>query len=558
MRCVLAIFVALLLVGSLECNVRNVNAVPGEELTFSLKITNDESYEVFVELSYQAPDGFVGKFIYDDKEVEEIRLAPNESTTIKFQLDVPKDVDEGEYLVTVYALGSVTFRVNVQMPKDPLDITLAIAGVAMEAGDKVSIPVSIKNRLNAEYDIDLSCKVPKNWSYRFIENDIEVYRITLKPNEERSLTLEIESDSSADVGEYKIVAYFNKQRAEFSVRITKTHKGENGKIKLKVVDKEGEPVDYAKVEVSGVGLFYTSADGEATIEVPQGVYDIRIVKEGYYEDMLEDVEVKAGKTNDVGVITLERKPYYAEVDVVNPKISFTIGTGNPTFKFRIENKGYADDTYKLDVSGLPENFYFKFKESLESAEAISEVYVRSGDSKDVYLEILIPPNAEVGTYNLTLLVEGHHTVKKNLTLNLRGEYRVYFEPIGGRYLITSEAGKTVEFKAILINAGTGATLTNINISVDAPSNWRVSVTPSSIPALKAGERLPIRIVAYIPPDTLPSEYRLRVNIKSDQVEKMDEIRVIVKETSYATVIGGGVIAAALLCLVIVFRKFGRR
>ncbi len=64
---------------------------------------------------------------------------------------------------------------------------------------------------------------------------------------------------------------------------------------------------------------------------------------------------------------------------------------------------------KLSIEGLPENLYSKFKESQQSAEAISEVFVKSEDSKDVYLEILISPNPKVGVYNLTLLVEGHYS-----------------------------------------------------------------------------------------------------------------------------------------------------
>lgn len=95
----------------------------------------------------------------------------------------------------------------------------------------------------------------------------------------------------------------------------------------------------------------------------------------------------------------------------DPKVSYVVGS-NPTFKFRVENKGYADDTYKLDVIGLPENFYYKFKTSQETSESISEIFIESGDSKDIYLEILTPPNAKIGSYNLTLLVMGITLLRK--------------------------------------------------------------------------------------------------------------------------------------------------
>ncbi len=563
----ISILAASLLIGSVESDVKGVNAVPGETISFNLIVTNDRSYERSFQLSYTAPEGFTGKFIYNEKEIEMLTLKANESKSIQFQLEIPSSAKEKEYYVWISAAGSLALKINVKMPEKPLEITPSITGVAIEAGDEATFPILITNKLNAEYKVDLSCKVPKNWSYRFIENGVEVYRIVLKPNEVRSLSLEVESDSSSDVKEYKVTPYFNKQFTELSVKITKTHKGENGKIRLKVVGKDGEAVDSALIVVSSIvsggygnieteTRFSTSADGEVTAEVPQGTYKVTISKEGYYEKEIDEVQVKAGKTTDVGTITLDKKPYYAKLSVENPRISSVIGAGNPVFRFRIENKGFADDTYRLSVSGLPGNFYSKFKESVQSTEGISEVFVKSGDSKEVYLEILIPPNAAVGTYNLTLFVDGHYSMKRNLTLNLKGEYKIYFEAVRG-YLVTSEAGGMAEFRGFLRNVG-GVTLTNLNFSINAPSHWRVSVDPPSLPALESGDGVPVKIVAHIPADALPSEYKLKLSIKSDQINREEVFRVIVKEKSNASIIGGAIIVGAIASLFVIFRKFGRR
>ncbi|MBO8183392.1 MAG: carboxypeptidase regulatory-like domain-containing protein [Archaeoglobus sp.] len=561
------VLVASLLVGSVESDIKGVNAVPGETVTFNLVVTNDRSYERNFQLSYTAPEGFVGKFIYNGKEIETLTLKANESKSIQFQLEIPHNAKEKEYYVFVQAAGSLALRINVKMPEKPLEITPSITGVAIEAGDTVSFPILIKNKLNAEYAVSLSCKLPENWSYRFIEGGVEIYRIILKPNEERSVSLEIESDSSSDVKEYEVVPYFNNQFTKLSVKITKTHKGENGKIRLKVVSKEGEPIASAMIAVTHVTSsefgsmssevrFFTSADGSVTIEISPETYTVKISKEGFYDKEIKDVGVKAGKTTDLGTVVLDKKPYYAKLSVENPKISFVIGSGNPVFRLRLDNVGYADDTYKLSVVGLPENFYYKFKESEQSTEGISEVYIKSGESKNVYLEVLIPPNAETGTYNLTLFVDGHYSTKRNLTLVLRGEYKVFFESLRG-YVVTTEAGKMAEFRGILRNVG-GVALTNLNFSVNAPSRWRVSVSPSSLPVLEAKDSIPVRVAIQIPPDALPSEYKLTLSIKSDQVNQEERFRVIVKERSNAALLGGVIIVGALIGLFIIFRKFGRR
>jgi len=182
---VFAILTTTMFTASVQCDVRGVTASPGETLSFSITITNDEDYERNVHLSYIAPEGFIGKFIYNGKDVEWLKLNDSESITIQFQLEVPQNAKEREYYVTVYALNSITFRINVEVPDEPLDIMPSITGVPIEAGDEVSFPITIENKLNAEYKVDLSCSIPKNWSYKFVENNIEVYKIILDAGERR-------------------------------------------------------------------------------------------------------------------------------------------------------------------------------------------------------------------------------------------------------------------------------------------------------------------------------------------------------------------------------------
>jgi uncharacterized membrane protein len=407
-----SVLIATFFTGSIKYDLSRLSAVPGEVLSFDLEITNEEDFGRNIQFSYYSPEGLSGKFIYNGKEVVELRFEAGESKNVQFQVEVPSDAEEKEYFVFVHAESSLTFRINVKTPERPLEIIPSITGVAMEAGEEINFPLKIKNTLNAEYKVNLSCLVPKNWSYKFIEDGVEVYEITLDKNEKRLLKLKIESVSDAEEKEYSITAYFNKQSVKFNVKITKTHKGEYGKIKLKIEDREGIAIDSARINVIGWREFLSSSEGEATIEIPPGEYKIDIIKEDYYRKEIDNIEVKAGKINDLGTVTLDRRPFYAEVSISNPKMSCTIGSENPKFRLKLENKGYKDDNYILNVEGLPENFYSKFMESQTSAE-VSEVFIESGKSKDIYLEILIPPNAEVGEYNLILIGSTNITFQNN-------------------------------------------------------------------------------------------------------------------------------------------------
>ncbi len=554
MRSLIFIFLAVVLAASISCDVYEVNAVPGEILKFTVTVKNDENYEKAIKLSYYAPEGFSGIFLYNGKIVESLRLSPNEEKNVEFQLHIPIDAEEGVYLVTVYADGSYTIRVNVEYPENPIKVYSPITGVAAEAGDTVKFQISIENLITGNYPIKLGCIAPKGWKCRYIENGAEVYSVILKAGESRNIELEVETDSSSDVGVYEIVPLFNSYHPlKLEVRITKTHRDEKGEIKLTVVDRDGKGVASARVEVDG-HEFFTSAEGRATFEVPQGVYTVKISKGGYYDKELKDVEVKAGKTTDLGTIYLEKKAYYAELIVSNPKLAATLGT-NPVFEFRVENLGYADDTYRMKVEGLPPEIFPAFR---VDGVTVSEIFLEGGESKDVRLELILSPATKPGKYEFRLCAIGQYKACKNLTLNLRGEYKVVFEPEGGRYLFVAEVGEIKNINAVLRNIGRGATLTNVNISVEAPHGWKISVDPSIIPAIEPYESVPVKITVSIPPDTIPSEYRLKVNILSDQIESSEELKIVVKERSYAHIIGAAIIFAAIAGVLLIFRKFGRR
>ncbi len=549
----LLVLLVALLTASISCPVTKIEVTPGEEVTLQITVKNEEDYERNIYLSYNAPEGFEGRFVYNGITVESLRLNASEEASVSFVLEIPENVEEGVYYVTVYGSGSRTILVDVKYPSTPLEVHPSISGVAIEAGDTVNIPVAITNELNSYYTVNLKCKAPQGWECKFYDGDTEVYSITLSPSGQTTLTLSIESDSSADVGLYTVTAFFNAQSVDVGVKITKSHKGENGKVEFKLVDKDGRGVDSAEIRI-GNYTFFTSPEGEAVFEVPAGEYDILITKGGYYDKKIEDVEVKGGKTTDLGTIFMEKKAYYAEISVYNPTISAVIGE-RATFTFEIENRGYADDTYYMSVSGLPEGFYATFE---ENGLTTSEIFVKSGESKDVQLQIYVPPTAEPGSYNLTLKAEGRYKVSKNLTMKVVGMYRIYFEPEGGRYLIAAEVGSLKEFRGYIRNAGKGVTVTNINISAEVPQGWRYTISPSTIPAIEPYETEVVKISLQIPPDTIPSEYKVKIKIQGDQVHEEEEIRVVVKEKSYATLIGILIIVGTVGGLIFVFRRLGRR
>ncbi|MEM0203991.1 MAG: NEW3 domain-containing protein [Archaeoglobaceae archaeon] len=537
---------------ALECKITEISAVPGEEITIPIKITNAENNTETYYLSYYSyPDGIEGYFYYDGKRVSSIKLNANEFATLSFVFKAPEKL--GVYYITLYADGSVGITLNVEYPQSSIEIIPKIKSVVLEAGDVANIDLTIKNKLNSRYELNLSCEAPEGWECKFYDG-YEIQRVVLSAGESRVIRVSIDTESSASVGKYYVKLGFNEKVEEIEVLINKTHAGEKGEIRLRVVDKDGRSVASAKI-TAGNETFYTAGDGEAIIELSPGVYDLRIEKGGYEEKILRDVKVKGGKTTDLGTVLLEKKAYYAEI-VISSRISATIGEVT-SIPLKIRNIGYADDSYALSVEGLPNGYTASFK---EGKLAVSQVFIESGSTKDLSLEIYVPSTAEQAEITLKIVAEGFFTAETNLSLNVIGTFKLQFEPEGGKYTITTSQGDTVELKGYIKNSGVGTTLTNIRVSVTLPnSDWTLEdISPELIPSLRAGESYPVSMKISIPADASPSEYKLTVTASADQTQTSERITFVVQEKGYSTFLGLGIILASLVGLYFLVRKVGRR
>ncbi|MEM0214422.1 MAG: NEW3 domain-containing protein [Archaeoglobaceae archaeon] len=547
--CILIIF-ALTSANALECKITEINAVPGEEVAIPLKIINTENREETYYLSYYGE--IEGYFYYESKRISSIKLNANESATLSFVFKAPEKL--GLYYISLQAGESVGITLNVSYPENSLEVIPKIKSVILEAGDTVSIDLTLRNKLNARYNLNLSCEVPESWECRFYDGGYEIQKLTLSAGETRTIKVSIETESSAEVGTYFVKLKFDNKIEELEIWINKTHVGEKGEIRLRLIDKDGKGVASAKITV-GEEVFYTSGDGEAIIEVLPGTYELRITKGGYEEKTIRDVKVKGGRADDLGTILLEKKAYYAEI-VVSSRVSATIGeiTKIPV---KIKNSGYADDSYALRVEGLPSGYTATFK---QNNLAISEIFIESGDVEELTLEIYVPSTAEPGEIALKVVVEGAYTAVENLNLKLIGTFKLYFEPENGKYTITTSQGEAVVLKGSVKNSGVGTTLTNIRISVTLPNSyWELEdITPELISSLKPGESYPVSIKINVPSDAYPSEYKVTIDVKADQTETAERITFVVQEKGYGTLVGIAIITASLFVIYLLIKKLGRR
>jgi uncharacterized membrane protein len=402
----------------------------------------------------------------------------------------------------------------------------------------------------------------RNWEMRFVDGKTEVNRVSIPSGGSKTITLEVETAADTPVGDYPVKVHIGDGSIWLYVTISKTHTGELGTLNILVTDKDGEKVKGATVEVYrgnervAFDRVMTTADGRISTGLPQDVYRLEISKPGYRSAEKKDVKVKCGITTDAGTVMLEKSSYAAETTVKSSLITTPAGK-NPTFEMKLRNVGKAEDTYRLSTDGLPQGWYARYKESAAETSDISEILVPAGEEKTLFLEAIPPYGTKVGDYSFTAVIESSSdTYTEDLTAKISGSYEMRLS--ADRYRYEANMGETVEFDASVRNIGNAGALTGISFEVSAPQGWKATVTPSNITSLQPGESKKVNVKVVPPSSIVASEYKVTLKVVSDQGEQSDDFRVVVKEQSFAAILG-------LLLLVGIgggvwyyFRKYQRR
>ena len=224
----------------------------------------------------------------------------------------------------------------------------------------------------------------------------------------------------------------------------------------------------------------------------------------------------------------------------------------------IKNLQASENHYDLSVTGLPENWYARYKESDAATEEIDEAVVPGTSTKSMVLEIVPPYSVAPGDYNFSAVVKGPDglSMSKNLTLTLKS---------GGGMSVTTtklaynaKAGETFKIEMYVSNSGQGTSLTNAYVDVSAPDGWIVSCSPERVNSIKPGDTQDFTLSVQSPGNVVASDYEVSAKAKSDQAESDKDFRITIQTESYIPYIGGGIIVLVIIGLVVMYRKYGRR
>jgi uncharacterized membrane protein len=229
-----------------------------------------------------------------------------------------------------------------------------------------------------------------------------------------------------------------------------------------------------------------------------------------------------------------------------------------TYDLHIMNVQARENLYTLAVTGLPDNWYYRFKESATSTEEMAEVIVPASSGKDLVLEVVPPYSVGTGNYNFTAAVTTPDgvAIKKDLTLNLKSGTGMRVD--SSRFAYEAKPGEAFNIVVYVYNTGQGSALTNVYLETTAPQGWLIQTSPNRTNSIKAGESQAFTMAVQPPGNIVASDYEVNVKVKSDQAEQEKDYRITIKTDSIIPYLGVGIIVLVVAGLFLIYRKYGRR
>jgi uncharacterized membrane protein len=228
------------------------------------------------------------------------------------------------------------------------------------------------------------------------------------------------------------------------------------------------------------------------------------------------------------------------------------------FRLNVINKNIYD-TLIFFSAGYPQGWSVSFTPAYETVSVRSLEFSPS-ENQVVVAKITSPQGALPGTYTVEIAAETDE-FKDMVSLNvfLVGKYDLKISPSNNLASFDLIQGESHAFSFYVNNTGT-ASLADLAIFSDKPSDWDISFEANTIPTLAGSAFKEVRAVLVAPKDTIPGDYLVTIysSVSDLGISANLNYRVTVKGSVEWGFVGLGIILALVLLVGLIYWRMGRR
>lgn len=237
-----------------------------------------------------------------------------------------------------------------------------------------------------------------------------------------------------------------------------------------------------------------------------------------------------------------------------PKLT---GAPSSTFSYSVSlaNTGTQKETYTLQGQG-PDGWTVSVHPS-SNAQALTDT-VDGGGSDSLSVTAQPPATIAAGAYPIQVTASsGGQSANTTLEADVTGTPALTLSTPNQVLNASVTAGSTGTITMVVSNTGS-TVLTNVAVTAAAPTGWTSTFDPATIASLQPNSSATVTSTIKPTSDALAGDYDVTFTATSGSATSNIDIRTTVQTSPLWGFIGLALIAAVLIGLAWVFRRFGRR
>lgn len=185
-----------------------ISVPPGESIDYSIDVINNSSELQNVEIALDGmPRGWEYSLKSGGWNVSQLSVLPGERKSLSLKVDVPLQVNKGNYRFRMIAKGLCTLQLVVNVSEQgtyKTEFSTTQPNMEGHAGSTFTFSATLKNRTADTQLYALKANTDRGWNVTFKANYKAVTSVGIDANKTENITVEVVPPDQIEAGKYKI------------------------------------------------------------------------------------------------------------------------------------------------------------------------------------------------------------------------------------------------------------------------------------------------------------------------------------------------------------------
>lgn len=185
-----------------------ISIPPGESIDYAIDIINNGERLETLDLSVtNLPRNWNYTLKAGAWNVRQVSVLPGEKKSISLHIEVPFQVNKGNYRILVNAGDNISLPLTVNISEQgtyKTEFTTRQSNMQGNSGSLFTYNADLRNRTGEKLTYSLQGDVPRGWTLTFRANGMQVTSVEAEPNSTVSVSIEVKPADQVEEGKYII------------------------------------------------------------------------------------------------------------------------------------------------------------------------------------------------------------------------------------------------------------------------------------------------------------------------------------------------------------------